>query len=114
MVYGHWKTVYNRHRRWWTDGIWIKALDGLRVGAGLDAGAGEWVVRVDAAVIRAHHHGAGARHAPPVDGGRDGVDTGGLTGGRIEWVWLFWRSLRRLWVGRRGGSGIGGLGVVLG
>ena len=38
------------------------------------------------------------------------------SGGRDDftWVWLFWRDLRRLWVGRRGGSGIGGLGVVLG
>ena len=66
-VYGRWKTVYNRHRRWSGDGTWIKVLDGLRVGADLDAGAGEWVVGVDAAVIRAHHHGAGARHAPPGD-----------------------------------------------
>jgi hypothetical protein len=32
--------------------------------ANLDAGAGEWV---DATVIRAHHHGAGARHGLPVD-----------------------------------------------
>lgn len=66
-VYGHWKTVYNRHRRWSADGTWIKVLDGLRVGADLDAGAAEWVVGVDAAVIRAHHHAAGARHAPPGD-----------------------------------------------
>jgi transposase len=64
-VCGHPKTVYNRHRRWSADGTWIKVLDGVAVGADLDAGAGEWVVGVDAAVIRAHHHGAGARHGPP-------------------------------------------------
>jgi transposase len=66
-VYGHPKTVSNRHRRWSADGTWIKVLDGLRVGADLDGGPGEWVVGVDAVVIRAHHHGAGARHVPPGD-----------------------------------------------
>ena len=60
-VYGRWKTVYNRHRRWSGDGTWIKVLDGLRVGSDLDAGTDDWVVGVDAAVIRAHHHAAGAR-----------------------------------------------------
>ena len=36
---GRWKTVYDRHRRWSADSTWIKVLDGLRVGADLDAGA---------------------------------------------------------------------------
>ena len=31
-----------------------------------------------------------------------------------EWVWLFWRDITRPWAGRRRGSGIGGLGAVLG
>lgn len=80
-VYGRWKTVYNRHRRWSGDGTWIKVLDGLRVGADLDAGAGEWVVGVDAAVIRAHHHAAGARHAPPGDVAEAVLAPAVLTGG---------------------------------
>jgi Putative transposase of IS4/5 family (DUF4096) len=54
-VYGHPKTVCNRHRRWSADGTWIKVLDGLGVGADLDGGPGEWVVGVDAVVIRARH-----------------------------------------------------------
>ncbi len=29
--------------------------------------AGEWALGVDATVIRAHHHAAGARHEPPKD-----------------------------------------------
>jgi transposase len=27
--YGHWKTVYNRHRRWSVDGNWERILDEL-------------------------------------------------------------------------------------
>jgi hypothetical protein len=41
-------------------------LDGLRVGCDLEEGS-EWMVGVDATVIRAHQHAAGARHAPPKD-----------------------------------------------
>jgi transposase len=63
---GNWKTVYNRHRRWSGDGTWEKILDALR--AGCDQGQGRsWTVAADAAVIRAHQHAAGARHAPPQD-----------------------------------------------
>ena len=66
--YGNWKTVYNRHRRWSGDGTWRAVLDALRVD-GDDAvnAAREWAVGVDGTVIRAHHHAAGARHAPPKD-----------------------------------------------
>lgn len=64
--YGHWKTVYNRHRRWSADGTWEKVLDGLRVGADATAD-GQWVVSVDSTVVRAHAHAAGARLAPPAD-----------------------------------------------
>jgi transposase len=63
--YGHWKTVYNRHRRWSGDGTWEKVLDRLRVGA--DITEAQWVVSVDSTVVRAHAHAAGARHAPPAD-----------------------------------------------
>jgi transposase len=64
--YGNWKTVYNRHRRWSGDGTWETILDQLR--AGCDEAAGQaWTVAVDATVVRAHQHAAGARHAPPAD-----------------------------------------------
>jgi transposase len=64
--YGSWKTVYNRHRRWSGDGTWEKVLDGLRAGCDQEEGAG-WTAAVDATVVRAHQHAAGARHAPPAD-----------------------------------------------
>ena len=64
--YGNWKTVYNRHRRWSGDLTWARILDELRCDADLEEGP-EWTVGVDAGIVRAHQHAAGARHAPPVD-----------------------------------------------
>jgi transposase len=64
--FGRWKTVYNRHRRWSGDGTWEEILDRLR--AGCDQGEGaEWTAAIDATVVRAHQHAAGARHRPPAD-----------------------------------------------
>ena len=63
--FGNWKTVYNRHRRWSADGTWEMILDALR--AGCDQGDPEWAVAIDATVVRAHQHAAGARHQPPAD-----------------------------------------------
>jgi transposase len=63
--FGHWKTVYHRHRRWSADGTWEMIMDVLRTGC--DQGARDWAVAADATVIRAHQHAAGARHQPPAD-----------------------------------------------
>jgi transposase len=43
-VYGNWKTVYNRHRRWSLDGTWENILDRLRVGCDEAEGA-DWTVK---------------------------------------------------------------------
>jgi transposase len=64
--YGNWKTVYNRHRRWSADGTWKMVLGDLRADCDL-IGGGEWALSMDATMVRAHHHSAGARHAPPKD-----------------------------------------------
>jgi transposase len=83
-VYGHWKTVYNRHRRWSGDGTWTGILDELRRDADTADGSG-WSVGVDAGVVRAHQHAAGARHQPPADIAAEVVATLELdTGGRVE------------------------------
>lgn len=68
-VYGHWQTVYGRHRRWSGDGTWQRVLDGLRTGSDTDLAAqvGEWVLSIDSTVVRAHQDGAGARTDPPAD-----------------------------------------------
>src|ERR1700738_3514172 len=60
--YGHWKTVYNRHRRWSADGTWETVLDALRAGCD-EAEGGDQAVSVDSTVARAHQHAAGARYA---------------------------------------------------
>jgi len=82
--YGNWKTVYNRHRRWSGDGTWVEILDELRRGADSHEGPG-WTVGLDAGVIRAHQHAAGARHQPPSDIAAEVVSTTALdTGGWVE------------------------------
>lgn len=65
VSYGCWKTVYNRHRRWSADGTWAYVLSQLQ--RGCDQDEDTWVVAIDSTVVRAHHHAAGARHAPPRD-----------------------------------------------
>lgn len=82
--YGNWKTVYNRHRRWSGDGTWVGILDELRRDADVAQGP-EWTVGVDAGVVRAHQHAAGARHEPPTDVAAEVVAPTELnTGGRVE------------------------------
>ena len=58
--YGPWQTVYKRFARWQTDGTWSRIEAALRVQAD---GAGEldWDAQIDASVVRAHQHAAGAR-----------------------------------------------------
>jgi transposase len=82
--YGHWKTAYNRHRRWSADGTYSRVLDELRRDA--DQGEGvDWVVGVDGAVVRAHQHAAGARREPPADVAAEVVATTQIdTGGAVE------------------------------
>ncbi len=70
--YGHWLTVYKRHRRWSGDGTWAQILDELR--AGCDAAEGrDWTVSIDSTVVRAHQHAAGARKVPAADLGTGGT-----------------------------------------
>lgn len=65
-VYGNWKTVYNRHRRWSGDGTWEEILAALQTGCDQAEGR-DWTVGIDSTVVRAHQHAAGARHEPPKD-----------------------------------------------
>ena len=66
-VYGNWKTVYNRHRRWSLEGAWESILDGLRAGCD-DTEGRDWTVSADSTVNRAHQHAAGARRRSPARG----------------------------------------------
>ena len=81
-VYGNWKTIYNRRRRWSGDGTWERILDELRRGADQDR---EWAVGVDAGVVRAHQHAAGARLLAPSDVDAEVLATTVVdTGGAVE------------------------------
>ena len=82
--YGNWKTVYNRHRRWSGDGTWSRVLARLRRDCDRGADQDEWAVGVDATVVRAHQHAAGARKAPPKDVPAAVLAPTLLTGGFIE------------------------------
>ena len=65
-VYGYWKTVYGRHRRWSLDGTWQEILGRLQ--AGCDEAEGkDWTLSADSTVIRAHQHAAGARRELPAE-----------------------------------------------
>jgi len=82
--YGNWKTVYNRHRSWSADKTWVGILDRLRCDADVHEGP-EWTVGVDAGVVQAHQHAAGARHQPPADVDAEVVACTELdTGGSVE------------------------------
>lgn len=68
--------------------MWEKILDGLRAGCDVDEGA-EWAVGIDATIVRAHQHAAGARHAAPKDIPPQRLapvqlDSVGRTGGEVE------------------------------
>jgi transposase len=58
---GPWETVDKRFARWQTDGTWARIEAALGTQAD---GAGEldWNAQIDAGVIRAHQHAAGARN----------------------------------------------------
>jgi transposase len=70
--FGHWKTVYNRHRRWSLDGTWATILGQLRAGCDEAEGKG-WAVSADSTVVRAHQHAAGARRTLPAELAAGGI-----------------------------------------
>ncbi len=69
--FGKWKTVYERHRRWSTDGTWDKVFAAVLADADAE-GRIDWsMVSVDSTSCRAHQHAAGARRKPPRVPGKD-------------------------------------------
>lgn len=76
--FGPWKTVWKRHFLWSTDGTYQKMLRAVQDAGALASATGgqlERLLAVDATIVRAHQHAAGARkdsaHA------QDSSDTGG-------------------------------------
>jgi transposase len=54
-VYGRWSGVHQRFRRWAKAGIWQMIFNTLAIDADT-----EWLM-IDATIIRAHQHAAGAK-----------------------------------------------------
>ena len=79
--YGPVGTVSSRFYRWRGAGIWQRVLAGLQAAA--DArGAIDWDLHfVDATIVRAHQHAAGARRQPGVIGGQDKAEALGRSQG---------------------------------
>jgi transposase len=65
--YGSWQAVYALFRRWQLAGAWRQVVAGLQARADA-AGLITWDVSVDAAIVRAHQHAAGARARPCPEG----------------------------------------------
>jgi transposase len=62
---GPWKSIYTRFRRWRRAGVWDGMLAAVQQQADA-AGELDWAVHcVDATVIRAHQHAAGAKEGDP-------------------------------------------------
>ena len=66
--YGAVGTVSSRFYRWRESGVWQRALETLQAQADA-AGLFDWDLHfVDASVVRAHQHAAGARRAGAIGG----------------------------------------------
>jgi transposase len=62
--YGPWQTCSERFRRWQADGTWQRLLAHAQTRS--DAvGEVDWDVVVDATIVRAHQHAAGAQQGDP-------------------------------------------------
>lgn len=60
VCFGAWQTVWERHRRWATDGTYARMFATVRAQAA-DDGLTRVLLSVDSTSIRAHQHAAGAR-----------------------------------------------------
>lgn len=61
--YGPWQTCYDRLGRWQRDGTWKRILEAVQAEADAD-GTLSWECVLDATVVKAHQHAAGAPKRP--------------------------------------------------
>ena len=83
--FGRWKSVWDRHFRWSTDGTYQQMLVAAVAAGVVGSGAGaaiEELLSADSTVVRAHQHAAGARRGT---GDPEATSTLGQgTGGPVE------------------------------
>lgn len=62
--YGKWTTIYSRFQRWRKQGVWDRVLAKLQTMKSREKRI-DWEIHfIDASVVRAHQHAAGAKKAP--------------------------------------------------
>ena len=79
--FGPWQTVWKRHFRWSTDGTYQQMFGAVQAAGMLDEeaeAAVEQLLAVDATIVRAHQHSAGARKDSAL------AQAPGNTGGSFE------------------------------
>lgn len=59
--FGAWQSVWERHRRWSTDGTYAAMFDAVHAHTAIDDLAVTGLLSIDSTSIRAHQHAAGAR-----------------------------------------------------
>ena len=64
--FGPWQSVWKRHHRFATDGMWDKLLRVIQAEADA-AGRVDWNVSVDSSIVRAHQHSATAKRSARED-----------------------------------------------
>ena len=70
--FGAWQSVWERHRRWSTDGTYERVFAEVRGSGSVNELSARALLSVDSTSVRAHQHAAGARVSGPQ------VLTGGL------------------------------------
>ena len=59
-AFGPWQSVWERHKRWSTDGTYTELFDAVRDAANVEDHELEELISVDSTSVRAHQHAAGA------------------------------------------------------
>lgn len=68
--FGDWKNVHRRFSRWATNGVWTRVFQAL------SADADNEYAMIDATIVRAHQHSAGARKKGAATKRSAGVEAG--------------------------------------
>src|SRR5690625_4425723 len=61
--FGSWHSVWERHKRWSSDGTYTKMFEAVRADAGVDDDELHELIAIDSTIVRAHQHAAGAPSA---------------------------------------------------
>jgi putative transposase len=66
--FGAWQSVWERHRRWSTDGTYVRMFAAARASQPVGGRSLQELLSIDSTSVRAHQHAAGALPAPHTGG----------------------------------------------